>query len=77
MKNFKFSTLHEAILFVLKDKQPKSFEEIATIIAEKNLWRRKSDGAFPKSFQIKLRTTVSKKYKSFFELTKNGNVRIG
>lgn len=72
----KFRTLHEAIIFVLSDKKPLTFEEIAVYIEKQNLWRRKSDGNFPKSFQIKLRTTVSKKYKHFFVLVGNDSVQL-
>lgn len=72
----KFKTLHEAIIEVLKRNRSASFEEIATIIAEENLWIRKSDGTFPKAFQIHLRTTVNKRYKDLFVQLNEGTISI-
>lgn len=72
----KFKTLHEAIADVLKRKRSASFEEIATAIAEENLWKRRSDQAYPDVFQIKLRTIVHKQYKLLFEEVSEGVIKL-
>jgi len=73
----KFKTLHEAIDFVLeRNNRFMSFKEISGEIKKENLWRRKSDNRFPELFQIRLRTTVQKRYKTRYEFMKPDKVRL-
>lgn len=72
------NTLHEAIIYVL-EKQPNrtaSFEDISNEIKKRNLWKRPSDNTFPRPFQIRLRATVAKKYKSMFVFIEPDKVRL-
>lgn len=72
----KFETLHTAIVDVLERRGKSSFEEISLIIKTENLWKRKSDGAFPEAFQIKLRTTVNKRYKTMFKIENENYITL-
>ena len=71
------NTLHEAIIFVLKQSnKPMSFEQIALEIKNKNLWKRKSDNQYPEAFQIRLRTCVQKKYKPLFNQVSETEIQL-
>ena len=74
----KFKTLHEAIIDVLTENNNEfmTFEEIADEIKSKDLWKRPSDGEYPPSYQIRLRTIVQKRYKNFFEFQEPDRIRI-
>lgn len=74
--NTKFKTLHQAIMYVLKDGKAKSFEEISQAIADQNLWRRKKDGNFPVAFQIRLRTVANKHYRNLFKVSNDGKIKL-
>lgn len=78
VQNLRCKTLHEAIIYVLKDKAEKSasFQEIADEIQKNNLWERPSDGQSPEDFQIRLRTTVQAKYKDLFEEISKDIIRL-
>jgi hypothetical protein len=76
MLNTKFKTLHEAIIHVLTKHSSASYEEIAATIEKENLWLRKGDQTYPQSFQIRLRTTVSRKYKHLFTTLVNGKIAL-
>jgi len=72
----KFKTLHEAIQHVLRNHVLASYQEIADIIQKEQLWFRKSDQQSPGAFQIRLRTTVSRKYKHLFITLANSKIAL-
>lgn len=70
----RYSTLHEAIVFLLKGNKTLSFSEIARFIQEGDLWRRPSDGKFPQIKQIKDRTLY--KYSNLFIKIGNDKLKL-
>lgn len=72
----KFETLYAVIVDVLERRGALSFEEISLIIKTENLWKRKSDSEFPEAFQIKLRTTVNKRYKTMFKIENENYITL-
>lgn len=78
MRRNNLLSLHEAIVIALinKPNRTASFEEIASIVTQRNLFPERK-GNIPMSTQIMLRSTKSSgRYKHLFEELSDGVIRL-